>query len=371
MNVFGMRVRGRAKSPVVLMVAPMQPRQTGVAQATAGLASLLEALGVTVRLDSCTVAPRRRRWLTLGGRLLAETGCALQLLAGARTRSVGLAYRTLAGGRAGWLDLLWVLIARAVGCRVVLHHHSFQYLDAPTTRTRVLSRVLSRDTHHLALCSEMADRICKVFETERVAVVDNLALLPSVSVAKKARDRSDVVIVGHLGLLCRDKGSLLIVEAAMRCAAERRKAKFLLAGRFGDDDTRRAIERAALEGSLEYLGVLDPSETPEFFNQLDLFVLPTSYRDEAQPLVLYQAMQAGNWILTCRRGCIGSQIRGYARGALCHPTGAVDEILSLVERLAFDAKLQHVGQDYAELQHLALEAARVVLLDLFVGENEQ
>src|SRR4029077_6117789 len=46
--------------------------------------------------------------------------------------------------------------------------------------------------------------------------------------------------------------------------------------------------------------------------QVDVFVFPTNYVNEAEPLVLYEAMRQGVHVIACDRGAIAEMLRNGA-----------------------------------------------------------
>ncbi len=84
-----------------------------------------------------------------------------------------------------------------------------------------------------------------------------------------------------------------------------------LAGPVAKEDDRKAIAAAVRDiPGFSYSGPLYGDEKDAFFAGLDLFVFPTEYRFEAQPIVLYEAMAQGVPVLSVDRGCIREQAEG-------------------------------------------------------------
>ena len=67
-----------------------------------------------------------------------------------------------------------------------------------------------------------------------------------------------------------------------------------------------------------------------FIGSLDIFLFPTNYANEAEPLVIYEAMRRGVYVIACDRGAISEMLlngawpcrctgryRGVGRNAYC------------------------------------------------------
>ncbi|MGY3412382.1 glycosyltransferase involved in cell wall biosynthesis [Bradyrhizobium sp. GM5.1] len=61
-------------------------------------------------------------------------------------------------------------------------------------------------------------------------------------------------------------------------------------------------------------------EKCDFYRSIDVFAFPTTYINEAQPTVVYEALTAGIPVIAYGRGCILSQVRGS--GLVIPPTDA-------------------------------------------------
>ena len=66
---------------------------------------------------------------------------------------------------------------------------------------------------------------------------------------------------------------------------------------------------------VEYLGAVYDAQKERFYSQLDLFVFPTNYANEAEPLVIYEAMRQGVHVIACDRGSIAEMLRNGAGSA--------------------------------------------------------
>ena len=217
-------------------------------------------------------------------------------------------------GCEGGLGLLYTLgligLARLLRFAIYLHHHSFQYIDneKPLMRAALL---VGGDMMHIFLCETMRDRFAATYRTRpRAVVVSNAAFIPPSPVVAD-RDETELVI-GHLSNLAREKGLYLFLDLLRAARAANLPLRGVLAGPASGED-RVAIEAAVQElGSrLQYRGPLYGPEKDRFYAEIDVFVLPTQYVNEAQPAVLFEAEAAGCAIVSTDRGCISAQADGF------------------------------------------------------------
>jgi glycosyltransferase involved in cell wall biosynthesis len=131
-------------------------------------------------------------------------------------------------------------------------------------------------------------------------VVSNIAFLELGQAAPRTRGLQRV---GFLSNLLPTKGIDRFLDLAREIASDGLKAE--IAGPFPDEETRKYVmERIAMMPHVTYHGALYGRAKTEFLRHIDLFVFPSRYMNEAEPLVLYEAMAEGLPISATSRGCV-------------------------------------------------------------------
>src|SRR3972149_5994217 len=147
-----------------------------------------------------------------------------------------------------------------------------------------------------------------------------------------ARPASFPIAIGLLSNLGRDKGLHVFLDLMRGCVERGLPVTGVLAG---PPDTREdeAAITAAQRGlaGLAYLGPLYGAERERFYRALDVFVFPTTYVNEAQPNVLFEAMSCGAAVIWSARG--GGAEDGTPAGGLVVLVGE-DFVAAALERLA-------------------------------------
>lgn len=166
-------------------------------------------------------------------------------------------------------------------------------------------------------------------------------------------DESEICI-GVVGRLVRGKGHECLLEAAARLKTEKSPAaKVLIVG--------DGPERAALQVRVEQLGLADRvifagfrGDMPAVMAALDILVLPST-DTEVLPLVLMEAMAAGNPVVATQVGSVPEIVEGGVNGLLV-PPGDADALAAALSRLIAEPDLrgrlaaagkQRVEQDFS------------------------
>ena len=201
-------------------------------------------------------------------------------------------------------EVLFVLCARLRGLRPYLHHHSFAYLDRRSPLTRLLFRLAGRSATHITLSQHMGARLKDLYQLENVVSVSNAVFLPEPQ-SDVPRNRLELETLGFLSNLSVEKGIFEFLDL-MRATQERGlSVRGLLAGPFDDPGTEDEVRaRLGTMGYVDYVGPQYDQGKNQFFSAIDVFVFPTQYRNEADPVVIHEATSRGIPILAFGRGCI-------------------------------------------------------------------
>lgn len=234
-------------------------------------------------------------------------------------RRPGAMYLALSGGYRQLVDLFATLVFRLgaailrIELRVCVHHHSFKYLDKRSGRTALLFRALGRQAVHVALCETMATRLAEAYAVpvECLKVLSNATLVQDqVSAQQPAAfpDR-DRLVLGYLSNLTEEKGVFSFLELCTRLRRGGYPVDALLAGPLPSEIAER-FHTALAEAGGRHIGPVYGAGKAEFFASVDAFVFPTRYKNEAEPLVLWEAFSAGLPVLSFARGCICAIVPG-------------------------------------------------------------
>lgn len=287
----------------VLVVAPFPPPVHGFAVIMAALADEIEH---KVSLGRVDLSADR------GGRVathLAQAGrCLAACLRIARPRNRGaIAAIGVNGGLGQLYTIALAATARLFRRSVILHHHSYFYINRPSRLMATLVRVAGPQAVHVFLSEAMARAFRARYAAPiRQDVLNNALFVPP----RPQRPREDGPLrIGLLSNLSREKGLHDFLALARRLHEAGSPVECLLAGPARLDSDRKLIEEAQQRGELLWRGPLYGAQKDDFFDEIDLFVFPTRYEFEAQPTVIYEAFAAGVPVIARQRGTIAEQVR--------------------------------------------------------------
>ena len=211
---------------------------------------------------------------------------------------------------------LLVVFARLRGFRLVAHHHVWSYVRNSTFLARVFFFLAGRDTVHITLCETMEHSIRSCYpRAARVVVVNNLDLL-SVEQSEEVVQTSKVsqlgkgrLNLGMLGNLTLDKGVAKAVEVVSVLADRGHSVSLHLAGPLSAEVAELLSEsRGRLD--VNAIGPIFGPDKEAFLADLDLLLFPSEYINEADPLVVWEALLAGTPVVSTDVGCLAGERPG-------------------------------------------------------------
>ncbi|MBS3848548.1 glycosyltransferase [Devosia sp. BSSL-BM10] len=200
--------------------------------------------------------------------------------------------------------------ARFLGCKLVIHHHSYDHVLRRRSSMVLLARIAGPNAVHVVLGQKMAaDMRLSTPEVGKIIVLNNAGLVEKKLLSLPENSGSKIVL-GHLSNLTAEKGISEVVELAIRLREMSLPVRLVIAGPAGDHAARDAISlaRRILGEDFNYKGPVHGNDKIRFFSEITHLIFPTRYKNEASPIVLLEAMAAAVPCISNMRGCISNDL---------------------------------------------------------------
>lgn len=333
----------------VLLVGPLPPPVDGNSVAFNTLVDHMRGQPqVVVRVVNLS-SRRNRNSNAVNARRLAEAFLMVlnAMFALARSDTV---YITVAQSWRGFLrDLPVIWGAWLLHRRIVAHLHGGNYdgfyAAQPWPYRVLISATVSRLDAFIALGDGLRDRFARVPGLkQRLTVVPNGIAVGERRLPK--RISNGAVHILCLSNLLVEKGYLDVLEAAHILEVEHPKVnvRFHFAGRFFlDRDTFSSIDEMSadfqqrvadwgIEDRVTQHGVVEGDAKESLLESCHIFVLPTYYRNEGQPLSILEAMAYGLPVITTAHAAIPDMVAHGVNGLHVPPRDG-HAIASAIPRL--------------------------------------
>lgn len=248
--------------------------------------------------------------------------------------------------------------SRLCGFTLFVHYHSYRNMRRYSPLMALFLALCGPRAVHIVLAPPMEWGLRRWYRSvRRVEVVSNSVFIPP---SQRAREFGPRIRVGHLSNLSREKGIETVLECLRRLRAESLEVEFVVAGPATDEATERLISRASAEFGehLRYLGPLPQAEVQRFYKSIDVFLFPTIYEHEAEPLVVIDAVSVGVPVIATDRGCIG-YLLGATGGCVYESEDfvarAVEQIAAWVRDRTALAEMSERAQRRFREMHLAAQ----------------
>jgi glycosyltransferase involved in cell wall biosynthesis len=323
---------------------------------------MTDELGKVARVRVADVSPDtlKRSWRYHLDRVRRMAVAAGTLLSQGFDRDRRL-YFCIAGGSGVYYDIVLAAVARLLRYRIFIHHHSFTYVNRRDWRTALLFRLCGRAAVHICLCPTMVQRLKERYGSiGRHEIFSNAALMAPGADDRRTVTTESSLMLGHLGNLTLEKGLDTVIALFRRLKGAGLPVRLTLAGPAKGTAETRLIDDARRDFADDFIyrGPLYGPEKDAFFQGLDAFLFPSRYANEAQPLVLFEAMAAGVPVIATCRGCVGDDVPHEA-GLVSAEDAYLDSATALVQRWLADRDRLGAASQAARRQMIALrETAR-------------
>jgi len=186
--------------------------------------------------------------------------------------------------------------------------------------------------------------------------------------ASLVRDGADEFFnIGYLARICPDKGTHLVCDAFEELHRRGRACRLIIAGYVGSGDRgyheglQDRMARAGLAESVEFLGEVDRAEKFRMLRRIDVFSVPTVYR-EAKGLYILEALSQGVPVVQPDHGSFPELIEATGGGILFEPHSP-SALADALERLMDDPSHR------ASLGCAGSAAVRAAFTDEIMAEN--
>jgi glycosyltransferase involved in cell wall biosynthesis len=343
----------------LVFIGLLPPPIDGQRLATERMQALLQT---RFRLAVYDIGPRPP--LTISSRLWRTARAMLGLL-GWRWRRVRAVYLVPYTGHALWLAALLVGWARLLGFRLTVHLHSGLFFATRRPAMRIFSAAAGQRALYLCLGPRMAAALTRLYPAARqtLSLSNAIFLDPPPTPRQRRPLREGHLRLGHLSNLGYAKGLDTVLATARALTAAELPFVLDLAGPVEEPwalPLQTAV--AADPERLRYRGPLFGRDKDDWFDSIDVFLLPTRHPHEASPLVLFEAMRAGAVPVATDRGLIADDLGAVGLVTDPAPEAFVAAVVDLVRDCQAKPQRLQALSSAAAARFDALRAAAVCAL---------
>jgi len=217
-------------------------------------------------------------------------------------------YIGMSGNLGQYYELIFVCLGRFYGKALYLHHHSFAYIDRGKIHFRLLSYVAGSDCTHIVLSKKMGELLEAQYKSvNKVRVLSNIVFIPKPKVTVKSLNPA--IVIGFMSNISFDKGIGLFFDTLDRLRLDGVEFEAVIAGPFQNKKVDDFVSDKILnQRNVTYIGPIYEKEKVNFLKKINILLFPTMYKNEAEPLTIYECFAYGVPVISLNRGCIGENL---------------------------------------------------------------
>lgn len=225
-------------------------------------------------------------------------------------------------GSAYYRDCLYVLLAKLFRVPVILHLHG---RGLPNMRKSRWQKQFQQHVFHRQTVILLGENLRQEVTGLNCTTVIIRNCLEAGSFLPQRTDPwapHQPVRLLWLSNLFRSKGIETLIAACALLRAEGTDCHLTIAGDHGDiskSELDALLERHQMHDAASCIGPVSPNERQAALKNTDLFVFPSNYANEAQPLVVLEAMAASVPVITSTIATLPEFVRPAETGQLCPP----------------------------------------------------
>lgn len=289
----------------ILMIGPFPEPVTGESLANLGLYEFLNDNRISVkRINTATSALSSRQgkfqWFKVWG--IIKSYLAIVLIP-----KTTIIYITPGQTFLGILKYAPFIIFSKILLKPIIFHIHGGGLAYSLNRENMFSRksmqfLISLGSAGIVLSRSLQNNFRGSLPMHRVFEVNNFAPAELFSVELKDKNFSNLNVL-YLSNLMIEKGILDLIEAFVQLKENHLNINLTLAGKI-EDDHHDLIYSKIIKSGVKYVGSVYGDEKVNLFKSSNVFILPTYYKTEGQPISILEAMVSGNLIVTTRHSGI-------------------------------------------------------------------
>ena len=243
--------------------------------------------------------------------------------------------------------MLFILLSTLLNKELIIHvHGNFlgkQYDELKGFKKKFFYYLISKFTKGIVLSESLKNNLSPFLDTSKIFIVENFAEDFLFKDLKKDINRNLQIV--YLSNLMEEKGILYLLDALAVLEERNIIYKAKIAGNIDESLKEKIVTKINKLENTSYLGIVYKKEKKELLEWSNIFVLPTFYKMEGQPISILEALATKNVVIATNHAGIKDVITSNVNGYLVKPKS----VESIVEPLLFLKENRDKIKEIAEL----------------------
>lgn len=191
----------------------------------------------------------------------------------------------------------------------VIHVHGnylgIQFKELKGIKKNIFRCLISNASAGIVLSESLKSNFDGLLDCSKIVAVENFVedgIYTSMNNVIKPKDKPRIV---YLSNLMKEKGILKLLDALILLKEKNIDFEALIAGGIERDIENEVNQKLSiLKDNVQYLGTVQGNQKHKILKESNIFILPTYYKMEGQPISILEALATGNIIVTTPHGGI-------------------------------------------------------------------
>ena len=209
------------------------------------------------------------------------------------------------GGLGLFYTLIYTNICSIFNAEMVFHYRNYSYIDKKSKILSLCLMLAKNRITHIFLDPYMEKSFINQYGDVKSSLIFlNSAFIENILI--NVKNGGAILKVGYLSNLCEEKGLYDVIKLIEDCEDLHQRVNFFIAGKAVGKKDMEAINLLSKKypKAVTYAGEMYGNEKNIFYENSDIFIFPTKYRQEAQPNVIFEAMAQGCVVVANKKGSI-------------------------------------------------------------------
>ncbi|MEZ4796953.1 MAG: glycosyltransferase family 4 protein [Flavobacteriaceae bacterium] len=245
---------------------------------------------------------------------------------------------------------LFIIVSHLLNKDIIIHVHGNylgkQYSELKGLKKRIFKWLLKKTSKGIVLSESLKNNMIPFIDKNKIYVlrnfVEDYVFVNKEKLSNKLLNNHLKIV--YLGNLMEEKGIFNLLEALEVLEKEGVKYEAKIAGSIDIKNKERPYGFFSKLKNTEYLGVVKGNEKKNLLAWANIFVLPTYYTMEGQPISILEAMASGNVILTTKHAGIPDIFKDNKNGFFINKKDPND-IVKKIKMIYTNDKIKDIKQN--------------------------
>lgn len=213
---------------------------------------------------------------------------------------------------------LFILLSSILKKELIIHVHGnflgAQYQQLKGFKKKIFFFLVSRFTKGIVLSSSLKQNLTPFLDERNIHVLYNFA--QNYLIDNELRIDNSILKISYLSNLMEEKGIFQLLDSLQELENKKIKYEAKIAGNIDASLKDNILGKIDKLKNTSYIGVVYNDDKKQLLNWSNIFVLPTFYKMEGQPISILEALATRNVIISTKHAGIVDIIENTKNGFL-------------------------------------------------------